>query len=258
MNSPEQIKPYDEAGGKGKQVEAMFDSIAPAYDFMNTAMTFGLHRRWRDKALKMLADDLAVSARFGSVAAPLQILDVACGTGDVSFRLLDRFHPGVRVTGIDLSNGMLDVARRKLEKMDAARREAISFVQADCLSLPFADDSFDAVTVAYGVRNFERLADGYAGMLRVLKPGGRLCVIELCEPRAAVVRFGYRLYSRHIIPFVGKIVSKDNRAYSYLPESIAACPQREDMTALMTGAGFRKATWHTLFPDTIGIYLATK
>lgn len=256
--NPEQINPYGGGGDKSRQVEAMFDSIAPAYDFMNTAMTFGMHRHWRDKALTMLADRLADMARFGSAAAPLRLLDVACGTGDVTFRLYDILGPGIEITGVDLSAGMLKIARQKLEKTDAGRQKAISFSQADCLALPYAADTFDAATVAYGVRNFSRLADGYAELYRVLKPGGVLCVIELCEPVNPLMRRGYRLYARHIIPAIGRRISKDSRAYSYLPESIAACPHRQSMAALMKSAGFTDITWRALFPGAVAIYLATK
>lgn len=250
----EHVKPYSDTGNKSEQVEQMFDSIAPAYDFMNTAMTFGMHRSWRNRALSMLAGKLARQTSAG----PLRMLDVACGTGDVTFRMYDRFGPEADITGIDLSQGMLDVARRKLQEMSPAHRAAIKFQAADCLKLPFADNTFDAVTVAYGVRNFERLTEGYAQMLRVLRPGGVLCVIELCEPASPLTRWGYRLYSRHIIPFIGRRVSKDDRAYSYLPQSIAACPDRDAMTRLMAQAGFIHTEWHTLFPGAVAIYLARK
>lgn len=256
--TPENIKPYDKEGAKSQQVEAMFDSIAHSYDFMNTAMTFGLHRRWRNKAIEMLSDALADSARFASASSPMKILDVATGTGDVAFRLYERFGPYAEITGIDLSNGMLDIARKKLAGMPDEERRHITFAKADCLHLPYSDGSFDAVTVAYGVRNFDRLAAGYAEILRVLRPGGILCVIELCEPASPLLRSGYRLYSHRLIPWIGKRISKDARAYTYLPESIAACPQRDDMTALMDTAGFNGSSWRTLFPGVIAIYIAAK
>ena len=247
MNLPEDIKPYNEAEAKGKQVGEMFDSIAPAYDFMNTAMTGGMHRYWRDRALKMAAE------RLGG-RQPERVLDVACGTGDVSFRLHEVF-PDARITGLDLSPGMLKIARGKLAAMDAGAREHIDFTEGDSLALPYADGTFDLVTVAYGVRNFERLEDGYREMRRVLKPGGVLCVVELSEPSNGLVKFFYRLYSRHVIPFVGKMISHDTRAYSYLPESIAACPQRGDMTSLMTKAGFADTEHRSLTLGVVTIYL---
>lgn len=248
----ETVNPYTADRPKACQVEEMFDSIAPAYDFMNTAMTFGLHRQWRDRALRMAAAEL----RRGSPLSGASVLDVATGTGDVAFRLASML-PDASITGIDLSSGMLEVADTKLRRHpDLARR--ISFRQADCLDLPFADGSFSLVTVAYGVRNFERLLAGYREMHRVLRPGGVICVIELSCPRTPVTRSLYNIYSRHMIPAVGRMVSGDSRAYTYLPESIAAAPQRDDMTRLMTEAGFSGAVWKSLTFGAVTIYLAHK
>ncbi|MDE5585464.1 MAG: bifunctional demethylmenaquinone methyltransferase/2-methoxy-6-polyprenyl-1,4-benzoquinol methylase UbiE [Muribaculaceae bacterium] len=248
MEGAEMVKPYNDEEAKGKQVGEMFDAIAPAYDFMNTMMTGGLHIRWRNKALKMAAAMLPPGK-------PENVLDVACGTGDVSFRLHELF-PKARITGLDLSPGMLRIADRKLSDMDRNARDKITFIEGDSLDIPFADQTFDMVTVAYGVRNFERLEDGYREMRRVLKPGGVICVIELSEPANPLVKAGYRLYSRNIIPLVGRMVSHDTRAYSYLPESIAACPQRREMTAMMERAGFKDATYKSLTLGVITIYIA--
>lgn len=242
----ELVKPYGTEGAKGGEVEQMFDNIAPAYDLMNTAMTFGLHKAWRRRALKMVA---------GSIDGG-DVLDVATGTGDLAFYIMRRYAPAY-VTGIDLSAGMLSIARKKLED-HADMKSRLSFAEADCLALPFKDESFDVVTVAYGVRNFERLAQGYAEMARVLKPGGRLCVIELCEPSGKLLRGAYGIYSGKIIPAVGRIVSGDSAAYSYLPASIAACPQRDQMTDLIAAAGLEQARWTTLFPGVVAVYLAEK
>lgn len=264
MGSAEEIKPYNEEEAKGKQVGEMFDAIAPAYDFMNTMMTGGLHKHWRNKALNMAAaifkesSEKSQESRGGEPEGkPNKVLDVACGTGDVTFRLHKMF-PEARITGLDLSPGMLWVAKGKLEWWDAETQKLITFIEGDSLNMPFPDDTFDMVTVAYGVRNFERLEDGYREMLRVLKPGGVLCVIELSEPTNSLIKRGYRMYSRYVIPLIGKWVSHDNRAYSYLPESIAACPQRGEMTAMMERAGFREASYKSLTLGVITIYLATK
>ncbi len=249
MGSAEDVKPYNDEEAKGKQVEEMFDSIAPAYDFMNTMMTGGLHVRWRDKALRMATERLAME--------PRNLLDVACGTGDVSFRL-HRMFPKAHITGLDLSPGMLKIAEQKLARLDQKTRKQFTFIVGDSLHMPFPDDTFDMLTVAYGVRNFERLEDGYREMRRALKPGGVICVIELSEPANAPVRSLYRIYSRKVIPVVGRMVSHDTRAYSYLPESIAACPQREKMTAMMERAGFREATFKSLTLGVITIYIGIK
>ncbi|MCM1291854.1 MAG: bifunctional demethylmenaquinone methyltransferase/2-methoxy-6-polyprenyl-1,4-benzoquinol methylase UbiE [Prevotella sp.] len=241
----EAVDPYLDSRPKGEQVEDMFDAIAPAYDLMNTAMTFGLHHVWRDKALQTLAH-----------SSPHEILDVATGTGDVALRLHE-LYPDANITGIDLSDGMLEIARRKIAGKKELT-EKISFQWADCLDLPFDDNTFDAVTVAYGVRNFQRLEEGYKEMLRVLKPGGIICVIELSEPRNTILKCGYRLYSRILIPLIGRMVSGDSRAYTYLPESIAACPQRNEMTALIQKAGFTNPSFQSLTLGVVTIYTAQK
>lgn len=241
----EKVNPYDNSRQKGEQVEEMFDSIAPAYDFMNTAMTFGLHRSWRDKALR---------AAIGE-GHPMRVLDVATGTGDVAFRLHEML-PSSRITGIDLSQGMLDVARKKLASMSPKSRKLIAFGKADCLDLPFHDGEFQLITVAYGVRNFENLLQGLKEMRRVLQPGGTLCIIELSVPTGALTKAGYKAYTRWIIPNVGRLVSGDSRAYTYLPESIAAAPQRADMARILRQAGFADVKWRSLTFGTVTFYLA--
>ena len=244
----ELINPYSSAGNKGEQVEKMFDSIAPAYDFMNTAMTFGLHKWWRNRALKAVSKD----RDFNSGA----LLDVATGTGDVAFRLHHN-SPEAQITGIDLSEGMLEIAREKLKKNLPSKVKQITFIKGDSMDLPFDDNSFDLITVAYGVRNFENLRKGYSEIYRVLRPGGRLCVIELSCPRHPVTRALYNLYSRHIIPTIGKMISGDSRAYTYLPESIAAAPQRSEMTAVMNETGFKDSKWKSLTMGAVTYYIAT-
>lgn len=250
MENAESIKPYNEEEAKGKQVGEMFDAIAPSYDHMNTMMTGGMHVRWRNHALKMAAAMLPKGE-------PKMVLDVACGTGDVLFRLHELF-PKAHITGLDLSAGMLKIAKEKLGEMDIEAQHHITFLEGDSLKMPFPDETFDLVTVAYGVRNFERLEDGYREMRRVMKHGGVICVIELSEPSNGLIKGLYRVYSRNVIPVVGRMVSHDTRAYSYLPESIAACPQREEMTALMEKAGFREASYKSLTLGVLTIYIATK
>lgn len=244
-DAAERINPYSgDERNKTQQVEAMFDSIATAYDFMNAAMSFGLHRRWLRKAIKKAAID-----------SPTDILDVATGTADVAIALSQRL-PDAHITGIDLSEGMLAIGRKKVNK--ARLNQSIDLLQADCLNLPFPDNSFDCITVAYGVRNFEHLLEGYKEMTRVLRNGGRIIVIELSTPRSPLVKPFYKFYTRYIIPLVGRIVSKDVRAYSYLPESIAAVAQGNTMTDLMEKAGLHNASFHPLSFGVCTIYTASK
>ena len=240
----EKINPYDNNRAKTEQVKEMFDSIAPAYDFMNRAMTFGIDKCWRAKAVKMI-----------KAYSPKTILDVATGTGDLAIKLARSLRPE-KITGIDLSEGMIAIGRKKIE--DANLSHTIDFVVGDCLNLPFDKAQFDCITVAYGVRNFEHLDQGYREMYRVLKPGGVLCVIELSTPTSPIVKPFYKLYTRYLIPFVGRLVSKDVRAYSYLPESIAAVPQGNDMLQLMRDAGFSNCKFTRLTFGTCTIYMAIK
>jgi len=246
MSDVTQIKPYDNTAGtdKSEQVRQMFDNIAPAYDFMNRAMTMGIDRWWRRVAVKRVAR-----------MAPQQVLDAATGTGDFAL-LLCRKIAGVHVTGIDLSQGMLDVARQKAERAGLSQR--VTFTQGDCLQLPLATGSMDAVTIAFGVRNFAALEQGLSELCRVLRPGGMLCVLELSVPTNAVARWFYNLYTLHIIPAVGSLIAHDRAAYRYLPLSIAAAPQGEAMTALMEQAGFEQCTFRRLTLGTCTLYTGTK
>lgn len=247
MSDVEQIKPYQQQGSKAEQVRHMFDTIAPAYDFMNRAMTLGIDRLWRQVAVRHLVRHLA------DKPTP-RLLDVATGTGDFAIKL-QRSIAAAHVTGIDLSQGMLQVARNKAH---SRRLDRLHFEQADCLALPFADETFDAVTVAFGVRNFEHLNQGYNQMWRVLRPGGMLCVLELSTPRQRVVRWCYDLYTLHVIPWVGSIISGDREAYRYLPLSIAAVPQGQAMLDIMRRAGFGQCTVRRLTLGTCSVYVGIK
>ena len=240
----EQVKPYASDLAKTGQVEAMFDSIAPAYDTMNRLMTLGIDRFWRRKAVKLTAG-----------VKPARILDVATGTGDFAIALAENID-NCRVDGVDLSEQMLAIGRRKIDRHNLSHR--ITLAKGDCLALPYPDATFHAVTVAFGVRNFENLAQGYAEMARVLAPGGQLCVVELSVPENRLVRPLYKFYTRIVIPALGRLLSADSRAYSYLPESIAAMPPAGDMLRLMADAGLAAPR---LIRQTFGvcsIYIATK
>lgn len=245
MADVEKISPYDSEGdsrAKGLQVRDMFDNIAPAYDFMNRAMTLGIDRWWRRHAVNLLR-------RW----QPRYILDVATGTGDLALSMARHLDP-VSIVGVDLSDGMLEKGRVKVAK--AGLGDVISMRQADCLNLPFPDRGFDCVTAAFGVRNFEDLLGGYMEMYRVIKPGGVLMVIELSTPTSPAVRPLYDFYTNRLIPSVGRLVSKDSDAYTYLPQSIAAVPQGQEMAALMRSAGFSDVEIHPMTFGVCTIYLA--
>ena len=229
---------------KTSQVKEMFDSIAPAYDFMNRAMTVGVDKWWRRKAVQSVA-----------AANPHAVLDLATGTGDLAIALARRM-PTAKITGADLSPQMLEIAHMKVQRKGLQLN--ISLHEADGTALPWAEASFDAVTIAYGIRNFENINAGYSEMYRVLKPGGTLTVVELATPVNPVALSFYKLYTRWLIPALGRLISRKRRAYSYLPESIAAVPQRERMLELIEKAGFSRATHRPLTFGTCIIYTASK
>lgn len=239
----ETINPYDNRRSKTEQVREMFDNIAPAYDRLNRAMSFGLDRSWRRKAVAMVAQ-----------TNPAHIIDIATGTGDFAIQLAKAM-PQVSVSGLDLSQGMIEVGRAKVAAADLTHRIALQV--GDCLAPPAElMGAADAVTVAFGVRNFANLAAGYRAMHDMLRPGGMLCVIELSTPTSPVVKPFYKLYTSTVIPLMGRAVSHDNRAYSYLPESIAAVAQGEQMLSLMRGAGLVDARFIPLTLGVCTIYVA--
>ena len=241
----EQVTPYGSEGtAKTEQVRQMFDSIAPAYDFMNRAMTLGIDIWWRKLAVKRLRR-----------LQPARILDVATGTGDFAIQLHQSLKPQ-HILGIDLSQGMLDEARRKVREKGLEKE--ITFNKDDCMALHLDDESVDAVTVAFGVRNFEHLQQGYHEMARVLRPGGMLCVLELSTPTNPFIRWFYDLYTLHIIPWIGSKKSGDKSAYRYLPQSIAAVPQGDEMLQLMRNAGLKDTTFKRLTLGVCTIYTAIK
>lgn len=215
----------------------MFDSIADDYDALNHILSLDVDKIWRKKALKQIVD----------APAPIQVLDLACGTGDFSIAIAKAFTEG-HVTGVDLSEGMLAVMREKVAK--AGLNEMISIEEGDGENLRFPDNTFDRVTIAFGIRNFEDRPKGLREMLRVLKPGGRLVILELSRPENKVIRWFYDLYFLHILPKIGGKVSGDKAAYAYLPASVAAFPGKKEFTATMREAGFRTVT-HKAF--TLGI-----
>ena len=236
--------PYGQEGRKAEQVERMFDHIAPAYDRLNHLMSLGIDRRWRRRAIESLR-------RW----QPQEILDVATGTGDFALLAYQTLQPR-QLVGIDLSEGMMEVARRKASQAGLA--ESISFHREDCEALSFADASFDAVTVAFGVRNFEHLDKGLSEMCRVLRTGGHLVILELSAPDRFPMKQLYWLYSKLIIPLMGRSISHDNSAYTYLPASIRAFPQGEVMKDIIGRAGFSQVSFRRLTFGVCTLYVATK
>ncbi len=239
----EKVKPYGQEGKKVEQVERMFDHIAPAYDRLNHLMSLGIDRSWRRTALKWLRPH-----------RPALVLDVATGTGDFAIQAC-RMLPSASLTGVDLSEGMMQVGRRKVEQAGLAAR--IDFQREDCEALTFSDASFDAVTVAFGIRNFEHLDRGLREMCRVLRPGGHLVILELSTPDRPPMKQLYRIYSR-LIPLMGRLVSHDRSAYTYLPQSIRAFPQGEVMSESIRRAGFSDVRFRRLTFGVCTLYMATK
>lgn len=240
----ESIKPYSNEGAKGEQVERMFDQIAHSYDFLNHTLSLGIDRSWRKAAIDSLKP-----------YAPQRILDVATGTGDFALMAVDRLQPQSLI-GADLSEGMLSVGREKVER--AGKSDIITLQKEDCMVLSFEDNTFDAVTVAYGVRNFEDLDRGLREMLRVLKPGGRLVIIELTSPVRFPMKQLFWLYAHVWMPIVGKLVSRDSRAYSYLPATMEAFPQGEVMQGIIEKAGFQSVKFRRFTFGLSTLYTAEK
>jgi demethylmenaquinone methyltransferase / 2-methoxy-6-polyprenyl-1,4-benzoquinol methylase len=227
--------PIGEAEGKKQQVEAMFDAIAPRYDLLNRVLSMGIDQRWRSQAIKLLEE-----------IEPRRILDVATGTADLAIKAL-KLNPE-KVVGVDISEEMLRFGRQKVEEIGEQNR--IELKRRDSERLPFSDNQFDAALVAFGVRNFEDLNKGLAEINRVLRPGGRLVVLEFSRPRAFPVKQAYGFYSRHILPRIGGAVSGDKGAYEYLPESVAAFPDGGAFLERMAQVGFDNLEWK---PLTFGI-----
>ena len=211
---------------KTEQVRDMFDGISSRYDALNHLMSLGTDRGWRRKAVHCLVRE----------GRPLEVLDLACGTGDLSIALARRLPEGSRITGLDLSEGMLAVMREKVAA--AGLEDKVSASQGDGTALPFPDTSFDAVTIAFGIRNFSDRPLGLREMLRVLRPGGTLVILELSEPENRLLRGLYRFYILRVLPLVGGLVSGKKAAYSYLPASVIRFPGRREWMQTMQAAGY--------------------
>ena len=222
----------------------MFDRIAPTYDRLNHMLSLGIDRRWRRTAVDALG-------KF----KPQQILDIATGTGDFAVLLANRIKPQ-HITGADISEGMMAIGREKVK--EAGLQDTISFQYEDCLKLSFPDASFDAVTSAYGVRNFQDLEAGLREMHRVLRPGGHLLIVELTPPPRFPMKQLFWIYAHIVMPLLGRLISHDNSAYTYLPASMEAFPQAEQMESILKRAGFSEVQWCRFTFGISTMYLAEK
>ena len=240
----EQILPYNNEEHKATQVKRMFDSIAGTYDQLNHTLSFGIDRIWRKKGIAYLRP-----------FAPKSILDIATGTGDLAISMQRKLNAD-RIIGADISEGMMDVGRQKVA--EAGLSEHISFEYQDCTALTYAEDSFDAVTAAFGVRNFEDIEQGIREMYRVLRPDGHVMILELSTPEHFPMKQLYSIYSKWVIPTIGRLFSKEQSAYSYLPASIKVVPQGKVMTDLLSRVGFSEVQARTLTFGICSLYTGTK
>lgn len=240
----EKVIPYkDSSDSKKEQVATMFNNIAPKYDFLNQLLSLGIHKGWRKKAIQLLAPK-----------KPKKILDIATGTGDFAIEAM-KLQPE-KVVGVDISEGMLKLGVEKIHKLQLEKH--IELKLGDSENLPFEDNSFDAITVGFGVRNFEHLEKGIAEIYRVLNQGGTLAVLEFSKPKNFPIKQVYNFYFRYITPTVGKIFSKDASAYTYLPESVKAFPDGEDFLNVLRKAGFKECKAMPLTFGIASIYIGNK
>lgn len=244
MYKQEEIKPYGKEGEKGKLVEEMFDNIATTYDTLNHRLSWDIDKGWRKKAIRQLLP-----------FQPKTILDIATGTGDFAILSAKELRPQ-RMIGIDISEGMMKIGQKKVEA--EGLQHIVSFKKDDCTHLSFDDNSFDAVTAAFGIRNFQNLDQGLSEMYRVLKPNGHLSIVELTTPVSFPMKQLFKLYSHTILPVYGKLISKDTSAYSYLTKTIEAFPQGEVMLDILRKAGFKDASFKRLTFGICTMYFATK
>ena len=244
MYDQEKIKPYSAEGRKGAQVAKMFDNIAHSYDFLNHSLSFGIDRIWRRAAINSLKP-----------YNPQEILDVATGTGDFAILTAKKLKPK-KLIGIDISQGMIYVGLRKVTKEGLDK--TINLRTDDCMRLSFPDNSFDAVTVAYGVRNFENLDCGLREMHRVLRPGGRLVIIELTVPSRFPMKQLFSIYSKIAFPLIGRLVSHDDNAYKYLPATMKAFPHGPEMKEILKRAGFSSPNYNDFLLGINTLYTAEK
>ena len=239
----EEVKPYSNEGKKREQVEAMFDNIANEYDRFNYLASFNIDRIWRKRAISSLKP-----------FAPRNVLDIATGTGDLAL-LIENILKPESIIGCDISEGMMQVAREKCRRRGITN---IRFEKEDCTALSYPDNSFDALTSSFGVRNFQELEKALGEMHRVLRPGGHLVILELSSPTKFPMKQLFPVYAKYVMPTLGRLFSKDAKAYRYLPESIAAFPQGEVMQGILEKVGFSKVEFCRYTGGICTFYLATK
>ena len=237
------VVPYKESLSKKEQVAKMFNNISHRYDFLNHLLSLGIDKIWRRKAISLLKP-----------LYPKHILDVATGTGDFALQAME-LNPQ-KIIGIDISDGMLEVGRKKIAAQNLESK--IELVQGDSENIPFSQNKFDAVTVAFGVRNFENLKRGLSEIQRVLKPGGMVVILEFSKPSAFPFKQIYNLYFRFILPRIGSLVSNDKAAYTYLPKSVEAFPDGEDFLHILHDVGFNNTQCSSLTFGISSIYIGTK
>ncbi|MCK5787500.1 MAG: bifunctional demethylmenaquinone methyltransferase/2-methoxy-6-polyprenyl-1,4-benzoquinol methylase UbiE [Chlamydiia bacterium] len=242
MGTP--VKPYKESDlGKKEQVAEMFDNISPKYDFLNHFLSMGIDIQWRKKVVSIIEKSGAKN-----------ILDIATGTGDLAIAM-SKINPE-KITGLDLSEGMLKIGIEKIKEKNLS--SLIEMIQGDSEDLPFSDNTFDAITVSFGVRNFENLSKGLSEIYRVLKPGGTFVILEFSQPQKAPMKQLYGFYSKYILPTMGKIISSDSSAYTYLPESVEAFPYGKELLAILKNTGFINETAKELTFGISTIYHSNK
>ena len=244
MYNQEKIKPYNSTDEKGKVVEEMFDNIASTYDTLNHRLSWNIDKSWRKKAIRRLAP-----------FSPKTILDIATGTGDFAIMSAKMLLPKTLI-GADISDKLMEIGRQKVK--EEGLEGIISFQKEDCLNLTFPSNTFDAVTAAFGIRNFQDLEKGLGEMYRVLKKGGHLCIIELTTPISFPMKQLFKIYSKVVLPFYGRLISKDSSAYDYLNKTIAAFPQGETMMNILQSAGFTKTSFTRLTFGICTMYIAEK
>jgi demethylmenaquinone methyltransferase/2-methoxy-6-polyprenyl-1,4-benzoquinol methylase len=237
------VKPYNTERSKKEEVAEMFNSISSRYDFLNHFLSLGIDHIWRRKAIRELKS-----------LQPKRILDLATGTGDFAIAAL-RLNP-TKIVGMDISKGMLSMGEIKMKKRGFD--QVIEMKLGDSEALPFENDSFDAITVGFGVRNFENLTLGLSEMLRVTRKDGRIIILEFSKPKKFPVKQAFYLYSKYFIPFFGKRISKDAKAYSYLPESVAAFPEGEEFKNILSQIGYRNVQSKLVSGGIATIYIAEK